>query len=178
MEFRKVLALRGPNVWANSPVMEVWVDLKDLDRPSTDFPGFNERLMSWLPRHDRARMQHRRAWRVFSKAAGRDLSRTYPRARYPGIAVTCRPGSRIRAHARDLGARRLSHGLQVPRRATGAGNACMRRGSSSWRRSTIGPMTSRPRSSGCGTLPIRSASDQAPVRSSTRRKPAAFPCGG
>ena len=49
MEFRKVLALRGPNVWANSPVIEVWVDLKELDRPSTDFPGFNERLMSWLP---------------------------------------------------------------------------------------------------------------------------------
>ena len=49
MEFRKVLALRGPNVWANSPVMEVWVDLKELDRPSTDFPGFNDRLMSWMP---------------------------------------------------------------------------------------------------------------------------------
>ena len=49
MEFRKVLALRGPNIWTNSPVMEVWVDLKELDRPSTDFPGFNERLMRWLP---------------------------------------------------------------------------------------------------------------------------------
>ena len=49
MEFRKVLALRGPNIWTNDPVMEVWVDLKELDRPSTDFPGFNDRLMSWLP---------------------------------------------------------------------------------------------------------------------------------
>ncbi len=49
MEFRKVLALRGPNIWANSPVIEAWVDLKDLDRPSTDFPGFSDRLMSWLP---------------------------------------------------------------------------------------------------------------------------------
>src|SRR4051794_39159698 len=26
MEFRKILALRGPNVWANRPVLEVWVD--------------------------------------------------------------------------------------------------------------------------------------------------------
>ncbi len=49
MEFRKVLALRGPNIWTNDPVLEVWVDLKDLDRPSTDFPGFNDRLMQWLP---------------------------------------------------------------------------------------------------------------------------------
>jgi cyanophycin synthetase len=49
MEFRKVLALRGPNIWTNDPVLEVWVDLKELDRPSTDFPGFNDRLMTWLP---------------------------------------------------------------------------------------------------------------------------------
>jgi cyanophycin synthetase len=49
MEFRKVLALRGPNIWTNAPVIEVWVDLKELDRPSTDFPGFSDRLMSWLP---------------------------------------------------------------------------------------------------------------------------------
>ena len=49
MEFRKVLALRGPNIWTNAPVLEAWVDLKELDRPSTDFPGFNDRLMGWLP---------------------------------------------------------------------------------------------------------------------------------
>jgi cyanophycin synthetase len=49
MEFRKVLALRGPNIWTNSPVIEAWVDLGELDRPSTDFPGFNDRLMNWLP---------------------------------------------------------------------------------------------------------------------------------
>ena len=49
MEFRKVLALRGPNIWTNAPVLEAWLDLKELDRPSTDFPGFSDRLMSWLP---------------------------------------------------------------------------------------------------------------------------------
>ena len=50
MEFRKVLALRGPNIWANFPVLEAWVDLKELnDSPSDDLPGFNDRLMAWLP---------------------------------------------------------------------------------------------------------------------------------
>ena len=49
MEFRKVLALRGPNVWANFPVLEAWVDLGDLDRPCNEFPGFADRLMSWMP---------------------------------------------------------------------------------------------------------------------------------
>jgi cyanophycin synthetase len=50
MEFRKVLALRGPNIWAAFPVLEAWVDLGDLkDSPSDELPGFNERLMSWLP---------------------------------------------------------------------------------------------------------------------------------
>ncbi|MGE0605740.1 MAG: cyanophycin synthetase [Pirellulales bacterium] len=50
MEFRKVLALRGPNVWARFPVLEAWVDLGPLkDSPSDELPGFNERLMAWLP---------------------------------------------------------------------------------------------------------------------------------
>jgi cyanophycin synthetase len=50
MEFRKVLALRGPNIWANYPVIEAWVDLGDLkNSPSNELPGFNDRLMKWLP---------------------------------------------------------------------------------------------------------------------------------
>ncbi len=50
MEFRKILALRGPNYWANFPVLEAWVDLGALkDSPSDELPGFNDRLMSWLP---------------------------------------------------------------------------------------------------------------------------------
>ena len=49
MEFRKVLALRGPNIWANFPVLEAWVDLGDLDKPSNEIPGFNDRLVSWMP---------------------------------------------------------------------------------------------------------------------------------
>lgn len=50
MEIRRVLALRGPNVWARFPVLEAWVDLGEWkDTASDEMPGFNERLMSWLP---------------------------------------------------------------------------------------------------------------------------------
>jgi len=50
MEIRKVLTLRGPNIWANFPVIEAWVDLGEWkDRSSESIPGFNDRLMSWLP---------------------------------------------------------------------------------------------------------------------------------
>jgi cyanophycin synthetase len=50
MEFRRVRALRGPNLWASFPVLEAWVDLGTLkDSPSDELPGFNERLMAWLP---------------------------------------------------------------------------------------------------------------------------------
>jgi cyanophycin synthetase len=50
MEFRKVRALRGPNIWANFPVLEAWLDLGRLkDSPSDELPGFNDRLMTWLP---------------------------------------------------------------------------------------------------------------------------------
>ena len=50
MEIRKIYTLRGPNVWSRSPVLEAWVDIGRLeDFPSNTLPGFNERLMAWLP---------------------------------------------------------------------------------------------------------------------------------
>src|SRR5215204_6371406 len=50
MEIRKIRALRGPNIWANFPVLEAWVDLKELkDTASDEIPGFNDRLMAWFP---------------------------------------------------------------------------------------------------------------------------------
>src|SRR4051812_40915495 len=50
MHFRKVAVLRGPNIWANSPVIEAWVELGPLkDTASNSVPGFNDRLMAWLP---------------------------------------------------------------------------------------------------------------------------------
>jgi cyanophycin synthetase len=49
MQLRRVNALRGPNIWANFPVLEAVLELGEYDRPSTTFPGFNDRLMAWLP---------------------------------------------------------------------------------------------------------------------------------
>lgn len=50
LDITHVHFLRGPNIWANFPVMEAWVDLGDLnDTSSEEVPGFNERLMAWLP---------------------------------------------------------------------------------------------------------------------------------
>jgi UDP-N-acetylmuramyl tripeptide synthase len=50
MDFRKVRLLGGPNIWANYPVLEAWVDLGALkDSPSDELPGFTDRLMAWLP---------------------------------------------------------------------------------------------------------------------------------
>ena len=50
MEFRNIRALRSPNIWAHFPVLEAWLDLGPLkDSPSDELPGFNERLMAWLP---------------------------------------------------------------------------------------------------------------------------------
>jgi cyanophycin synthetase len=50
MQIRKVLSLVGPNIWANYPVLEAWVDLGAFDtQPSNTLPGFGDRLMAWLP---------------------------------------------------------------------------------------------------------------------------------
>ncbi len=50
MKIQSVQKLRGPNIWANFPVLEAWVELEELkDTSSEMIPGFNERLMSWLP---------------------------------------------------------------------------------------------------------------------------------
>src|ERR1700754_1202102 len=50
MQIQKVLKLRGPNIWANFSCLEVWIDLEEFkDTSSEMIPGFNERLMGWLP---------------------------------------------------------------------------------------------------------------------------------
>jgi len=50
MEFRKVSALRGPNVWAKTSVLEACVDFGLVgEAPREEPPGFHERLAAWLP---------------------------------------------------------------------------------------------------------------------------------
>lgn len=51
MEIRKTLALRGPNIWANFPVIEAWVDLGEFKGTTSDrIDGFRERLLALLPK--------------------------------------------------------------------------------------------------------------------------------
>lgn len=50
MKICSLKVLRGPNQWASFPVLEALVDLGPLeDFPSHTLPGFNERIMAWLP---------------------------------------------------------------------------------------------------------------------------------
>ena len=50
IEILRVTYLRGPNIWTYRPVLEVWLDLGPYeDWPSHLIPGFNERLLGWLP---------------------------------------------------------------------------------------------------------------------------------
>ncbi|MEW6164559.1 MAG: cyanophycin synthetase [Pseudomonadota bacterium] len=50
IEFLRIVHLRGPNMWTYRPVLEAWVDIGELeDCPSNVLPGFNERLVAWLP---------------------------------------------------------------------------------------------------------------------------------
>ncbi|WP_406700789.1 cyanophycin synthetase [Singulisphaera sp. Ch08] len=49
MIVRKVLPLRGPNLWARVPVLEAWLDLAALKgRQLTEIPGFSDRLVTAL----------------------------------------------------------------------------------------------------------------------------------
>lgn len=50
MRILKVNKLRGPNLWANFPVLEVWLDLEaHAEVCSKDVPGLAERIAGWLP---------------------------------------------------------------------------------------------------------------------------------
>jgi cyanophycin synthetase len=50
IEILHTMFLRGPNIWTYKPVLEAWVDIGELeDYPSNTIPGFNDRLMAWLP---------------------------------------------------------------------------------------------------------------------------------
>jgi cyanophycin synthetase len=47
---REVRVLRGPNLYAFMPVLQVTLDIGPYeDRPSNSFPGFVERITAWLP---------------------------------------------------------------------------------------------------------------------------------
>jgi cyanophycin synthetase len=50
LDIREIHFLRGPNIWANVPVLEAWVDLGSLKDTSSDLvPGFGDQLKAWFP---------------------------------------------------------------------------------------------------------------------------------
>lgn len=50
MKFLRIMSLQGPNIWTYRPVLEAWVDIGELEEsPSNTIPGFNDRLIAWLP---------------------------------------------------------------------------------------------------------------------------------
>jgi cyanophycin synthetase len=54
VDLRRILALRGPNIWALEPVLEVWLDLGEPGVSPLVAPReFAERLHSRFPASDR-----------------------------------------------------------------------------------------------------------------------------
>src|SRR5262245_1675476 len=49
MEFRRVRALRGPNIWAKCTALEVAVAIGEMKFPVREIPGFEARLREWVP---------------------------------------------------------------------------------------------------------------------------------
>ena len=50
MHFRRLMILRGANIWSRRQCLEVWVELGDLNAWSSELiPGFNQRYKAWLP---------------------------------------------------------------------------------------------------------------------------------
>ncbi len=50
MHFRRLMFLRGPNIWSRRQCLEVWVDLGPWNDFSSEMiPGFVERYKAWLP---------------------------------------------------------------------------------------------------------------------------------
>ena len=179
MEFRKVLALRGPNIWANFPVLEAWVDLGALkDSSSTSIPGFNDRLMSWLP----TMIEHRCSVGERGGFFQRLREGTYPAHILEHVTLELQAllGTPIgfgRARETD-GRRRLQGRRPVPRRrgrprlpGRRAGTRPGGDGRPSLRRDGRSPAAPRAGPRGFG-------SGRAPPRSSTRPRPAAFRIAG
>jgi cyanophycin synthetase len=50
MDIKRIVQLRGPNIWTNASGIEALVDLgKYEELPSDKLPGFSDRIIAWLP---------------------------------------------------------------------------------------------------------------------------------
>ena len=102
MQIQKVFKLRGPNIWANFSVLEVWVDLDELkDTSSEMIAGFNDRLMGWLPSMIEHRCSIGERGGFFERLTPRHLHGPYSRARHARIANNRRYRGRVWPRTRD-----------------------------------------------------------------------------
>ena len=182
MEFRKILALRGPNIWANFPVLEAWVDLGALkDSPSDELPGFNERLMAWLP----TMIEHRCSVGERGGFFERLRRGTYQAHILEHVTLELQSlagiDGRLRPGARDLGGRRLQgRRSSIEEEAFGRGVPGHRAASSAWPRSYDRPFDVAGRGQEaraiCCTRICLGPEHRG--RSCERPRPAAFPSAG
>ena len=87
MEIRDIWVLRGPNIWANFPCLQARVDLGELkDTSSEMIPGFNDRLMGWLPTLIEHRCSVGERGGFFERLRPRHLPGPHPRARHARAA--------------------------------------------------------------------------------------------
>ena len=164
MEFRKVLALRGPNIWANFPVLEAWVDLGELkDRAVGPTARLQRPADGLAADDDRASLQRRRARRLLRAAAPRHLPGPHPRARHARAANAGRHAGRLRPGPRDLGRRASTRSSSNTRKKSWPRPASTRPTSCAWPRSTTGRSTWRPRSRSSKTWPTTFAWGRAPA---------------
>ena len=50
MQVERIRTLAGPNIWANTPVLEIWLDIGAFEHtPSDQLPGFTDRLLALMP---------------------------------------------------------------------------------------------------------------------------------
>ena len=177
MEFRKVLALRGPNIWANFPVLEAWVDLGELkDRPSNEIPGFNDRLMSWMP----TMIEHRCSIGERGGFFQRLRNGTYPGhiLEHVTLELQTLAGTRrrFRQGPRDLGRGRLQGHHRIRRRDAWAASAWpSARESVPGGHSRSALRRRGAKSNDCANSPSRSAWGRAPGPSSRRRSARGIP---
>ena len=101
MQIQKVLKLRGPNIWANFSCLEVWIDLEEFkDTSSEMIPGFNERLMGWLPSMIEHRCSVGERGGFFERLRRGTVHGPHPGTRYARTAIAGRYASSVSA-ARD-----------------------------------------------------------------------------
>ena len=153
MEFRKVLALRGPNIWANFPVLEAWVDLEELkDSPSDELPGFNERLMAWLPTMIEHRCSVGERGGFFERLRRGTYLAPHPRARHARTANAGRHAGRLRPRPRDVRSRASTKSSSNTTKKSWAAPAWPRPASCAWPRFTTGRSTSPAESREAATI--------------------------